>query len=114
MKVLTRHVIIDDKDYALITDTQNGQKYYGTICYDNVDENGTLTKRLTGYDMAVSLVSAADAIQNRIDQNKVEKFKAEGHALNEVLAFVACGYTADAAEYNEMCESFKPCCEVQL
>ena len=38
MKVLTKKVTIENKDYVLIQDEQDGKVYYGTIPYSELDK----------------------------------------------------------------------------
>ena len=106
MKVITKHVIIDNNDYALISDNHEGRTYYGTIPYTEVDENGLLKKELNGHDMCISFVSIADAIEERKNRIKIEKYEAEGHTKAEVMMYVISGYTAENWD-EELFERFK-------
>jgi len=70
-KVITREVIIEGKRFVLISDIHpiNKSTYYGTISYDDIDENGILKRRLDGFDMCIG-ESIDEAISNREDEIK--------------------------------------------
>jgi hypothetical protein len=95
MKVLTKVVIIENEEFALITDEYEGKKYYGTIPYSETDENGRLKRVLNGFDMCISFESIEDALEERTNRIKLERFRAEGHTKAEEMMFVVSGYTTD-------------------
>ena len=64
MKVITKYVNIEGREFYLITDEHNGEKYYGTIPYENTRE-GVLIKGMNGAQMCISFKSPAEALDNR-------------------------------------------------
>ncbi len=106
MKVLTKVVMIEDEEFALITDKHEGCTYYGTIPYSETDENGRLKRALNGFDMCVSFVSIADALKERTNRIKVQRYEAAGHTKAEVMMFVVSGYTEENWD-EEMFERLK-------
>lgn len=66
MKVLVNRVVIENLEFVLIQDVApNGDVYYGTISYDELDDSRCLIRALNGFDMEVSFDSPAAAIDNR-------------------------------------------------
>ena len=106
MKVLTKHVNIENEEFALITDKYEGRTYYGTIPYSEVDENGRLKRQLNGFDMCISFLNIADALKERTNRIKTVRYEAEGHSKAEVLMFVASGYSTENWDM-EMFEKIK-------
>lgn len=66
MKVLTKHVLLEEEKFVLIMDEHEGQTYYGTIPYTELDETGRMKRPLNGFEMAISFDSIGDALNNRI------------------------------------------------
>ena len=73
MKVITRCVNIENKEFVLILDEHDGRKYFGTIPYTELDEKGKMKRTLNGFEMAISFNSIADAIERRTRSIKIEK-----------------------------------------
>lgn len=69
MKLVTKKIIIENKDFALISDIHpiNNKIYYGTISYDDIDENMRIKRSLNGFDMCV-----ADSIDEAINFRKIQ------------------------------------------
>ena len=76
MKVLTKNVLIESKEFALISDTHEGKKFYGTIPYTELDEHGCMKRALNGLQMCISWNSPAEAIVNRTRDIKLDKLLA--------------------------------------
>lgn len=95
MKVITKLVELENEKFVLIKDEQNGRKFYGTIPYSELDERGCLKRPLNGFEMCVSFLNIADAIEQRNKQILVDRYKAKGHTKAEVMMFVASGYTEE-------------------
>ena len=69
MEFVINKLIINGKEFALISDIHpvEKNKYYGTISWDDIDENLKLKRRLNGFDMCVA-PSIEEAINFRKDQ----------------------------------------------
>ena len=92
MKVITKYVNIEDKEFYLITDTHEGRKYYGTIPYENTD-NGVLIREMNGAEMCISFESIAEALDNRkkdiIMKDIISKFESQGmDRMEAVMAMI--------------------------
>lgn len=103
MKVITKCVNIESKEFYLISNTHEGKKYYGTIPYENT-KNGVLIKEMNGIQMCISFNSPAEAIDNRkkdIVMNRIlDRLEATG--MNRMEAVTAMFETAEyKALYNE-------------
>ena len=97
MKVITKSVLIDGEEFVLIsldsfTEGQKetfGDKIYGLISYDYIDENGCMTKALNGIQMCVEATpeKSIEEMKNRI---KIRKWKeANPHASDtEIIQYV--------------------------
>lgn len=94
MKVLTKYVNLMGEEFVLISDSSEGKTFFGTIPYSELDSEGRMKRTLNGFEMCISFNSVAEALENRNNQIKVDRFKAEGFSKAEVLMFVASGYTA--------------------
>lgn len=77
MKVLTKKVTIENKDYVLIQDEQDEKVYYGTIPYSELDSQGRLKRRLNGMEMCINFESVERAINDRKTQNVLHNFVEE-------------------------------------
>lgn len=54
MKVVTRSVIIENEEFALIKDTdENYGEYYGTIPYTELNAEGKMKRALNGFEICV-------------------------------------------------------------
>lgn len=88
MKVVTKHLLLDGEDFAIVEGYTNGARiahYYGTINYKDIDENGKLRRPLNGHDMCIAAdgcllgherATVADAIEERRRRIEFDK-KAE-------------------------------------
>lgn len=95
MKVLTKCVNLMGEEFVLISDkSEEGETYFATIPYSELDSEGRLKRRLNGFEMCLSFNTVAEALENRTNQIKVDRFKAEGFSEAEVMMFIASGYTA--------------------
>ena len=70
MKILTKHVVLENEEFVLIQDEHEGQIYYGTIPYTELDENGKMKRPLNGFEIAISFDSIGDALNNRVRKIK--------------------------------------------
>ena len=103
MKVIKSQMVIENQEFVLIKDEQNGQKYWGTISYSEIDENGRMKRALNGLEMKVSFVNAQDAVNRRRDDmilsRFIEKYEKEGTTkMDAVLAALA------DPEYQALCK----------
>lgn len=73
MKVITKCVNIENEEFVLILDEHEGRKYFGTIPYTELDENGKMKRALNGFEIAISFKSIADAIERRKENIKIER-----------------------------------------
>lgn len=95
MKVLTKNVNLMGEEFVLISDkTADGKTYFATIPYSELDSEGRMKRALNGFEMCLSFNTVAEALENRTNQIKVDRFKAEGFSKAEVMMFIASGYTA--------------------
>ena len=107
MKVVTKYVNIENEEFVLIKDNApDGRAFYGTIPYSELDENGRMKRGMNGFEMCISFLNVADAIRNRTNDIKAERYKAKGHTKAEVMMFVASGYTEENWDM-EMFEALK-------
>lgn len=110
MKVLTKHVNLMGEEFVLISDkSADGKTYFATIPYYEIDSAGRLKRLLNGFDMCISFKDTAEALENRINQIKVDRFKAEGFNEVEVMMFILSGYTAhnwDMELFEKLKQSF--------
>lgn len=88
MKVLTKHVVIEEKEFYLISDVHEDQKYYGTIPYENT-KDGVLIKGMNGAQMCISFNSIPEALENRrrdILLNRIlDKYESSGLSRQEAV-----------------------------
>ena len=100
MRVLTKCLQIQDKNFYLITDKSNvdGRVYYGTIPYTDVDENGKLKRVLCGFDMCISFKDINDAIKSRTDRINVDRL-ADRYEL--------MGYERKQAEFKAIIDYYR-------
>lgn len=97
MKVLTKKVTIDDKDFVLIQSsdpkyknfTENNNIFYGLIPYTEIDEQGKMKRALNGFEMGIA-DSVPKAIENVQDNMRILKWKEENpeHSEMELIEFV--------------------------
>ena len=89
MKVITKCVVIENKEYVLIENEQDGKKYWGTIPYTEIDEKGRMKRTMNGLEMKVSFKSAQDAYKQRRDEivfkRLFKKYKAEGKTEDDAI-----------------------------
>lgn len=72
MKVITKYVNIESKEFYLVSDfTNDGRKYYATIPYENTRDG--VIKGMNGAQMCISFNSPAEAIENRIKDIKLNR-----------------------------------------
>ena len=90
MKVLTKYVVIGNQEFVLIKDEHEGQTYYGTIPYSDIDSKGCLARKLNGFDMCISFESVAEAIDLRQNRIIIQRYS-ENHTEDEVMVFIANG-----------------------
>ena len=64
MKVITNKAVIENKEFVLIEDTQNGKHFFGTIPYEEIDEHGSMKRTLNGFQMCIG-DTIGDAIGTR-------------------------------------------------
>ncbi len=87
MKVITKSVIIESEEFVLIYDEQQGRKFYGTIPYTELDNKGRMKRALNGFQMCIG-DDIDTALNRRTKAIAVERFKAEGHTEEELIAFI--------------------------
>ena len=97
MKVLTKRVTIDDKDFVLIQSsdpkyknfTENNNIFYGLIPYAEIDEQGKMKRALNGFEMGIA-DSVPKAIENIQDNMRILKWKEENpeHSEMELIEFI--------------------------
>lgn len=84
MKVLVKRVTIENQDFVLIedTDTQYG-RFYGTIPYTELDEEGRMKRPLNGFEMCVSKKSRGDCVCRRaesiVSKRLMKLYKEQGY-----------------------------------
>lgn len=86
IKVLTEYVLIEDEEFALITNEHEGRKFYGTIPYSEL-EGGKMKRPLNGFEMCISFEGIPQAIERREKHILIERFKKEGHTEEELLNY---------------------------
>lgn len=94
MKVITQHVIIEEKEFVLIQNQNenfikvpNNQSkiYYGTIPYSDIDEHGKLKRPLNGFDMCIG-DTPDEAIRRRLTNLKMLQYMNENpNATDEMI-----------------------------
>ena len=87
MKVITRMVEIENEKFVLIHDEQNDRKFYGTIPYTELNENGGMKRALNGFEMCIA-DTIPEALKRRTNKIAVDNFKKEGHTEAELIAFI--------------------------
>ena len=92
MKVVTKYVNIENREFVLIKDKStdcNGEtyEYYGTIPYEEINEQGRLKRLLNGFDMCIA-DTANEAIVRRENDIKIN---------NAIMSFLAQGYSKEDA-----------------
>lgn len=89
MKVITQCYITEGQKFVLISDVQNGRRFYGTIPYTNLDNEGRMIRPMNGLEMKISFESAADAMQNRtqdiILDRIIKQYQAAGMSFDDAL-----------------------------
>ena len=83
MKVLTKNVNIENKEFVLVQSSdakyhnkrENNNTFYGLIPYDEIDEQGRMKRALNGFEMGIA-DSISETIENVRDNVKIEKWKA--------------------------------------
>ena len=82
MKVLTKCVNIENQEFVLIQDESNNEKFYGTIPYSELDENGVMKRELNGLQICISFESPSEAILERnrsiVANRLMKQFKEDG------------------------------------
>lgn len=84
MKVLVKRVVIEGQDFVLIEDTDNNYgRFYGTIPYSELDEEGKMKRALNGFEMCVSKKSRGDCVCRRaesiVSKRLLNQFKEQGY-----------------------------------
>lgn len=97
MKVLTKNVNIENKEFVLVQGSnakyhnkrENNDTFYGLIPYDEIDENGRMKRTLNGFEMGIA-DSISEAIENVRVGIKIDKWKAAhvGYTETELIEFV--------------------------
>ncbi len=89
MKVITRCYMTEGQKFVLISDVQNGRRFYGTIPYTNLDNEGRMIRPMNGVEMRISFESAADAMQNRtqdiILDRVIKRYQSTGMSFDDAL-----------------------------
>lgn len=94
MKVITKYVNIENEEFALIYDEQQGRKFYGTIPYTELDERGCMKRALNGFQMCIA-DTPAEAITLREQSIKFRRFCEEAtRTPEEKLAFLTATMNA--------------------
>lgn len=91
MKVLTKNVNIENKEFVLVQSSdakyhnkrENNNTFYGLIPYDEIDEQGRMKRALNGFEMGIA-DSISETIENVRDNVKIEKWKATHHGYTEI------------------------------
>ena len=78
MKVVTRMVEIEGQKFVLIKDKNDlynspTKEYYGTIPYDELNEEGRMKRALNGFEMCIES-TIAGAIQDRTNRILIDRF----------------------------------------
>ena len=84
MKVLVKRVTIENQDFVIIEDTdKNYGKFFGTIPYTELDEEGRMKRPLNGFEMCVSKKSRGDCVCRRaesiVSKRLMKLYKEQGH-----------------------------------
>ncbi len=97
MKVLTKNVNIENKEFVLVQSSdakyhnkrENNNTFYGLIPYDEIDEQGRMKRALNGFEMGIA-DSISETIENVRDNVKIEKWKAAhpGYTEIEMIEFI--------------------------
>lgn len=67
LQVITKSVMIQNEEYVLVKITNsNNKSFFGTISYNDINENGRLKRQLDGFEMGLS-ETPAKAIEFRND-----------------------------------------------
>lgn len=94
MKVITKCVEIENEKFYLISDfDKDGNKYYGTIPYTEV-ENGRMKRALNGFEIAIAktIGEALERRENDIKTNKrFNKYISEGYTREEAAIKAVLG-----------------------
>lgn len=89
MKVITRSVVIEEQEFVLIENEQDGKKYWGTIPYTEIDENGRMKRTMNGLEMMISFRNAQDAFirrRNDVILNRlIKKYETEGKTEDDAI-----------------------------
>ena len=91
MKVLTKNVNIENKEFVLVQGSnakyhnkrENNDTFYGLIPYDEIDEQGRMKRALNGFEMGIA-DSISETIENVRDNVKIEKWKAAHPCYTEI------------------------------
>lgn len=84
MKVITKSVVIRNREFVLIEDTQNGHHFFGTIPYEELDENGRMKRALNGFQMCIGYNNIAEALKRREDAIKIDEWQAQNPNATEI------------------------------
>ena len=87
MKVLTKLVEIENQKFVLIEDEVDGRKFYGTIPYSELDENGRMKRALNGFELCMDFAGASQALENRKNRILVDAYR-QNHTKEETLQFM--------------------------
>lgn len=88
MRIITKHLKIEGKSFALVCEPHWGDLKYGTIPHDELDETGRLKRPLNGFEMCIAR-SIGEAIEKRELQIDVEKWMEEHPDADEQERFEA-------------------------
>ncbi len=91
MKVLTKNVNIENKEFVLVQSSdakyhnkrENNNTFYGLIPYDEIDEQGRMKRALNGFEMGIA-DSISEAIENVRDNVKIKKWQAAHPDYTEI------------------------------
>lgn len=94
MKVITKNVVIEGKEFVLIQDqnenfvrvaSNQSKIYYGTIPYSELDEQGKLKRQLNGFDMCIG-GTIDEALRRRLVNLKMQQYMNENpNATDEMI-----------------------------
>lgn len=84
MKVLTKSVLIEGEEFALIKDNSERGEYLGTIPYTELNEEGRMKRPLNGFEMCIEFINEYEslgaainaAIKSRKDNILTKRFLA--------------------------------------
>lgn len=98
MKVLTKNVNIENKEFVLVQSSdskyhnkrENNNTFYGLIPYDEIDEQGRMKRALNGFEMGIA-DSISEAIENVRVGIKIDKWKAAHpkYTETELIEFIS-------------------------